>query len=497
MINVFNNPQKYIEEINDSIKMEKISVYPGKSMAVVFLTKFCPVECPFCFFHSKQKKDEAITEQNEFSTDGIVKLSDFLNSVNVETLEISGGGEPFENFEQLVQLIKMVKSDKIIIVTSGYWATNEGQTSKVLNIINEIVQTKNDEVDVTLRLSADKFHAIKVPGDNVKNIVNCFDENRGVWNNFRLKIHTIENDNTFFNLISNDVVLMAQSNNKYKASTTSGYVFDVEVAKMFYPNLKVNLNNYDSSQRAKNVFLKDIESSPLNNLSIYRDREGKYGLDFLIDYSGNITTWGNYQIENIPNIYIDDKSEIMKKIYRDPISYSFLTLSYNQRDALVREINEKAADRAMCINIRDYSGAYLLQEKDTQLFYQLAVVKHFVEEGLISKMALNSLSSDLKDVFSLNKDELKRLYNESNFDIIKQISKEQMNNEILYDLCDLVNCGHYTIKDIETYKQIVQFLKDKEINKENQQERLTSYLSNKQNYNEPTKNEKEGLDKKE
>lgn len=36
MINVFNNPQKYIEEINDSIKMEKISVYPGKSMAVVF-----------------------------------------------------------------------------------------------------------------------------------------------------------------------------------------------------------------------------------------------------------------------------------------------------------------------------------------------------------------------------------------------------------------------------------------------------------------------------
>lgn len=280
--------------------------------------------------------------------------------MNVETLEISGGGEPFENFEQLVQLIKMVKSDKIIIVTSGYWATNEGQTSKVLNIINEIVQTKNDEVDVTLRLSVDKFHAIKVPGDNVKNIVNCFDENRDIWNNFRLKIHTIENDNTFFNLISNDVVLMAQSNNKYKASTTSGYVFDVEVAKMFYPNLKVNLNNYDSSQRAKNVFLKDIESNPLNNLSIYRDREGKYGLDFLIDYSGNITTWGNYQIENIPNIYIDDKSEIMKKIYRDPISYSFLTLSYNQRDALVREINEKAADRAMCINIRDYSGAYLL-----------------------------------------------------------------------------------------------------------------------------------------
>lgn len=56
MINVFNNPQKYIEEINDSIKMEKISVYPGKSMAVVFLTKFCPVECPFLFLSFETKE---------------------------------------------------------------------------------------------------------------------------------------------------------------------------------------------------------------------------------------------------------------------------------------------------------------------------------------------------------------------------------------------------------------------------------------------------------
>ena len=55
MTNIFNNPQKYIDEIYDKIKINNLSIFEGKSMAVVFLTKFCPVECPFCFFHSKQK----------------------------------------------------------------------------------------------------------------------------------------------------------------------------------------------------------------------------------------------------------------------------------------------------------------------------------------------------------------------------------------------------------------------------------------------------------
>lgn len=55
MKNIFDYPQKYIEEINKKVKIDKPSYYRGKSMAVVFLTKFCPVECPFCFFQSKKE----------------------------------------------------------------------------------------------------------------------------------------------------------------------------------------------------------------------------------------------------------------------------------------------------------------------------------------------------------------------------------------------------------------------------------------------------------
>ena len=74
MINIFDNPQKYIDELYKRIKIDNYNTYNGKSMAVVFLTKFCPVECPFCFFRSKNRKNENVSEKNEFSNQGAKKL---------------------------------------------------------------------------------------------------------------------------------------------------------------------------------------------------------------------------------------------------------------------------------------------------------------------------------------------------------------------------------------------------------------------------------------
>lgn len=50
--NIFEYPEHYIKEIVQKIRIpeEKRKKFPGKTMAFLFLTKFCDVECAHCFF---------------------------------------------------------------------------------------------------------------------------------------------------------------------------------------------------------------------------------------------------------------------------------------------------------------------------------------------------------------------------------------------------------------------------------------------------------------
>lgn len=477
MNNIFNSPQKYVNEINKKIQINNPITFNGKSMAVVFLTKFCPVKCSFCFFRSKDKTENLVNEENEFTNEGVKKLIDFLNYVNLETLELSGGGEPFEKIPEMVEIIKKVKTKQIILVTSGYWADNEEKTASILSLINNAVNEREDkdEVDVILRLSADKFHGKNVDLNNIKNVINYFENTNK--NLLRLRIHTMINDGlveNFINLISDSSVRIA--NNKFNIKTKSGCEFELEKAKMFYSNLKVNLLNTKNIDKASLVFFKDIEESPLNNYSIYKDKEGQYGLDFLINYAGNVSTWGNYQMSNAPNIYCDDKQTILNKLYKDIISYSFLHLNYYERDKIVREINPNAADRAIATNVRDFSGMSLLEESDTKLYYQLIVLKKYIEQGVVTKDQLKLLSPELSEYIETSPEKIKDVYNTSSYDILKQICESnELDRKKVFDTLELVRCGHYKVKN----EELLQKLKEKYVDKSEiiellagQQERL-------------------------
>lgn len=479
MKNIFNDPQNYIEEIEKNVQIHIPPYYRGKSMAVVFLTKFCPVECPFCFFQSKKRKIENNSEKNEFSESGTDKLVEFLNYVNLETLEISGGGEPFENFKQLIKLVRSVKTDNIIIVTSGYWANNKEQTYKILNTIYNEKLARNSDVNVVLRLSVDKFHSRNVDFSNIENIIEYFDKNQSHLTNFKLKVHTMENDETIFKKFDNSILINeVVKNKKYTGKTTGGLVFDIDVSKMFFPSLNVNLNDKKLVKRAIEVFDRDIKNSPLNNFSIYKDDTGKYGLDFLINYSGNVSTWGNYQLENIPNIYKHSKNEILEKLYTDPVSYSFLTKNYYERDKIIREVNENAANRAIAINIRDYSGVYLLQERNTLLYYQIAIIKQYIESGLVDNKTINLLSNELKTFINMSNSDLKSFYNNSTYNIITQLyDQKRINESVLYDIYTLVKNGHYNIKDEMFLEEMKSFVDNNKELKKNQTERLYEYLN--------------------
>ena len=101
--NIFDKPKPYIQEIITKVKIhkDKMKSFKGKTMAFVFFTKFCDVQCSHCFFRSDNEGFDLPKEQYEFSKEGFEKFITFINSSNNGYLSILGGGEPFKNLNIL------------------------------------------------------------------------------------------------------------------------------------------------------------------------------------------------------------------------------------------------------------------------------------------------------------------------------------------------------------------------------------------------------------
>src|SRR3990167_1578605 len=120
MKNIFQTPNKYRKFILDSKNLVSSNgeAYSGKSFICLFLTRFCGVGCPFCFFKSPPNKGTPDI-RDSFTEEGVDHFIQFANDANVGYLQISGGGEPFLKKRALLKCISEVNADRIMLVTSG------------------------------------------------------------------------------------------------------------------------------------------------------------------------------------------------------------------------------------------------------------------------------------------------------------------------------------------------------------------------------------------
>ena len=133
MNNCFNYPQYYRNEFlkYKYFDVEKeISRYKGKSLMYAFLTRFCPVGCPFCFNRSQSPCEKRVIS-DQFSDKGVDNLIKFCEQANMGLLIISGGGDPFVVKDKVLKLVREAKADRIVLVTSGFWAKNYDSAKKI------------------------------------------------------------------------------------------------------------------------------------------------------------------------------------------------------------------------------------------------------------------------------------------------------------------------------------------------------------------------------
>jgi ribosome-associated protein YbcJ (S4-like RNA binding protein) len=235
----------------------------------------------------------------------------------------------------------------------------------------------------------------------------------------------------------------------------------VGYAKAFYSDLKVNLNDSTAIRRNIEVYQKDLFESEDGNSSIVTNEMGNPGLDFWVNYNGNVTTWGNQYLDNLFNLYIDPYHEVINGTLRDPAALSFIEKGANYRDAVVSEANKVAVLRSKAVNIRDYTGALMFDEARTRLYYTVRSLQDYIAEGRIKEDALKGLPIELYELLSIEKGALIEAYKKSNYTIVQQTLEEVFDSKKVLDVLEWIKLGHYSLEQqdinrlIEFYNQNV------------------------------------------
>lgn len=356
-----------------------------------------------------------------------------------------------------MKIIKGVSVEEIVIVTNGYWASTLKNTKNILDKIYNIQKGSNKKI--TIRVSVDKWHCETLGSEYLKNIIDIFKAHYKGNKAFKLKIHTIIGDKTIYNLLrkyhynyevtcrkgytSDSKVLNKKNKSRISIRIENNFDVEVECAKLFYPNIEVDLNS-DTIKQEK-VFMNDLSKEQQGNFSIAVNEDGTIGTDFLINYNGNISSWCNYQTFNSPNIYVDNYNTIIEKIYTDIISYSFLKEPFYDIMNTIKEVNENAVRRAISINIRDYFGMYLLHENKTLLYYYIVMIKKYLQEGKITNF--QSVPNEIKQIISCDLNKVIELYKKADYDIIDQYMEKAFDENIWQDLFYMISLRHYDVSE--------------------------------------------------
>lgn len=462
-MNIFNNAKLYLDEITNTIRVKDIQRLKGKSFICAFFTKRCRAGCKFCFFKSNFRGLEDIEESYQMTEFGFQRFIEFVNASNNGYLLLSGGGEPFEKSDYVIRTVRTAKTDRIVIVTNGFWAKNYDEAKEMIDNLYNALKARNTIIPITLRLSFDQFHYANLGKDLYKNIIDIFSKYYSNEENFKLKIHTIIGDDTIQKFakennfaIDDDMIINSSDNNKifklmpqkYKLIISDKYSIDISAAKLFYPTVKPDLTA-EINEKALEVFDEDIKVSESYNPARVTNINGEDGLDFWVNYNGNITTWQNEQKNITYNLYVDDYKNIEDGSYNNILSYSVIDRGYYYREKIIKEVNEKAILRSKLSNMRDLSTSLLLNESKTDLYYAIRVMQDYRE-----RININDLDPVVKEVVDLSKEEIIKLYNESNYSIIDEYIEENATEIEWRDLFDLIRLGEYEVSDSNIKKGI-------------------------------------------
>lgn len=393
-------------------------------LAVVYLwlTKYCPVNCDHCMFASPN----IVNKNSKFilSNKAIKKFITLSHESKLDTLVISGGGEPLLELSKVINVIKNAHYKNLEIITSGYWTSTKKQISNILNCIQRAISFKNKlsstKVNFSFRISVDKYHQKKIKLIWLKNLIDIIIEDQSLPAKKRkypdIKIYLrslLIKDSTvdeFVNLLKGRITKM---NNFVRTIYLPENSFEI---KVFYKEMRFvgrakNLNEKKLISFKKYFSQYCDKNNDIRLGMTFLDHKSKgeilNGINVFITSEGKIFPYGG-----TPDIYAQldtdfTYKDFLEDLFQDIVSRTLLErgLNFIKEIALEVEsnINKKIIKKNWLASIADES----LATPEIRLYVTIRLIQKYLELKIINR---KDLSDYLKEIVSIKPKKLKEFY---------------------------------------------------------------------------------------
>lgn len=168
-----------IFEGSQNLRERIISSTPGTSnveipMTVAYLwpTKYCPIGCEHCMFASPNLSE--VDRQMVLSENAVSRFIEISKKSKLESLVVSGGGEPTLEMNTIERLIKEAHFSYFEVTTGAQWTASDRLIHKYLSRFQDAINQRRfvgDRFDFSLRISIDTFHQAIVKPEWISNLV--------------------------------------------------------------------------------------------------------------------------------------------------------------------------------------------------------------------------------------------------------------------------------------------------------------------------------------
>jgi uncharacterized Fe-S cluster-containing radical SAM superfamily protein len=448
----FRDPQTYRDMVLRHVRIESREQFEGKSVFYMWMDKACPVGCDFCFFQSP-----ALTEkspQTAITPEGIEKLITYVNDANISQMFISGGGEPMLKKQAVNRLIQGVSVEEVIIITSSHWSQTPEGTQKTLSDLRRSVDENPKKPAVTVRLSLDRFHYEKLSKgrgfEYAKNLINEFSTTYANDKSLRLKVHTMNGDDTIDKLLAELPVAKREDSGGYlkqksKITLENGYEFSIEFSQEFQTDAEIDMKeNAQAVGHNVDSFQEFIDVRRNGNMSLSFNGDQPKGVYWLMLYDGTMLVWGATAPDIETSLYRDSYADTMKRNRADVLTLGVLEKGTFHRENIVNEVNPGAVTRARGMGLRDFHARASLEEPTTRLYASLRMIQDYVAEGRITPEQMQGWPAEVRKLVETPKETLVQAYGESGQTIVRQmLGSPDVNADALLALYKRVGLGHY------------------------------------------------------
>ncbi len=386
---------------------------------------------------------------------------------------VSGGGEPLTQKRAVLRTISEVETNRIVLVTSGNWALNKEAARRYLSEIDAALKTRKTPCKVTVRVSVSTGHAIKLGTTPAFHLIQLFESEYAGHPYLKFQIHSFENDPMFKKVLelfpgyeleysrnpraSDDEAVIKIIPQKIYVKLPSNYSFIAGISKVFGSNLRPNLHEVERLRGTIKIFERDLEESEDNNSAVLFNTNGDKGLDWSLNYNGNICLWQNQVNDNQWNIYEDSFSIILNETFRDPITLSYIENGCKYRERIVAEISPRAVLRMKSISLRDYSGTVIFEEEKIRLYYVIRVLQDYFKAERVIQDQLFALPEEIRELIMGNAEMVKELYHRADYTIVDQHKRREFNHIVWRDLLELIKLGHYDLTSEQIQEAITYY----------------------------------------